>query len=320
MKDSNIYDTEIDNTDKNTIYSKEIELIGFNKKVLEFGCSTGYVSSILKQRGCRVTGIEIDENAAKKAREYCEKVIVGDVDTIDLDKELKEKKFDVILFGDILEHLKDTKKILIKSKDFLTKDGYSVLSIPNVAHWSTRLELLGGNFDYQKLGILDDSHLRFFTKKSITNLLEASGYFIEIIDYVKQEFDAAKVEATLKMLGGDVNLKKMSLILNEPDAEAYQYVIKASAFSEYKYIEKLSNDKIMLENEIKERKISLAEKDKQIDNLHVEIQNKDKYIHDLETVNIQNNQKINGIYGSISWKITFPFRYLHEKLIKLMNL
>lgn len=352
MKDSIIYDTEIDHS-KDTVYSKEIDLIGYNKNVLEFGCSTGFVSKLLMQRGCRITGIEMDENAAKKAEEYCEKVIVGDIDAMDLSKELGEQKFETALFGDILEHLKDPKRILIKTRDFLIEDGYIVISIPNIAHWSTRLELLGGNFDYQKLGIMDDSHLKFFTRKSITTLLEGSGYFVESIDFIKKDFDRIEIDHILKSKGfNDTETKKIFTLLNESDAEAYQYVIKASPSSEKKYLERLSGEKIALEKVIKEKDRCIAEKEKlisekdiQIQELHEFIKNKENHLHNLETanqekdVNINNIQleiqkkdthihnleetiteikkKLNIMSESISWKLTSPIRYFHSKLAEL---
>ena len=80
MKESSMYEYEINLEDKNSTVVKQLNFIGINKKVLEFGCSTGYVSKILKERGCAVTGIEIDEEAAKTAEAYCERVIIGDRD------------------------------------------------------------------------------------------------------------------------------------------------------------------------------------------------------------------------------------------------
>jgi SAM-dependent methyltransferase len=287
MKDSNIYDIEVGSGKKDTVYRKELDLIGLNKNVLEFGCSTGYVSKLLKQNGCRVTGIETDDKAANKARAFCEKIIVGDLEVIEFDKELKGEKFDVALFGDVLEHLKDPRSILLKTKDILTKDGYLVISIPNIAHWSIRLELLCGNFDYQTLGILDDSHLRFFTRKSITNLLEACGYFMESIDYIKQEVDWIKVNQVLKM--NEIDCKKICLMLAEPEAEAYQYLMKASIRSEHQYLEKLSAE--------------INEKNKQIQELHETIRSKENEISKLKTIIEENNRILNDISASLGWKI-----------------
>ncbi|MCX9073315.1 MAG: glycosyltransferase [Candidatus Methanoperedens sp.] len=303
MKDANIYDAEIDYCNKNTAYSKEIDLIGHNKRVLEFGCATGYVSKILEQRGCRVTGIEMDENAAKKASIYCEKIIIADIDIIELKEELKDNKFEVILFGDILEHLKNPKRILLQAKDFLSKDGYIVISIPNVAHWSIRMDLLFGNFDYQNLGLLDDSHLRFFTKKSIVSLLESCGYFIDSIDYSKQEVDWVKVDTVLKMKGfNEIDAKKILTMFNDMDAEAYQYVIKAVVCSEDKYLEKISSEKVLLEEKLKEKNISIAEKDKQIEELHEIIQTKEKNTHDLEITIAEKDKQIAEFHEIIQTK------------------
>ncbi|VVB56324.1 Ubiquinone biosynthesis O-methyltransferase [uncultured archaeon] len=320
MKDANNYEFEVNLNDKNHASTKAIELIGFNKKVLEFGCATGFISKILKDRGCAVTGIEIDKNAAKKAEEHCGRVIVGNLENLDFNKSLGDEKFDVIYFGDVLEHLKDPKRILLGIRNFLGKEGYLVISIPNIAHWSTRLELFNGNFDYQKIGILDDSHLRFFTKKSITNLLESCGYFIEAIDNVEQ-FDRTIINNILKMKGfNEIESYKIFLMLSQSGAEAYQYVIKAPACSEFKYIEKLSNEKISLEQEIKEKNINIAEKDKHIGELQNVVLEKDKQIqnleHNLETTIADNNKRINDIYSSTSWKITSPLRYFHSKLTK----
>ena len=317
IKDANNYGFEVNLNDKNHASTKGIELIGFNKKVLEFGCATGFISKILKDRGCTVIGIEIDKCAAKKAEDYCDRVIVGDLESLDFNESLGHEIFDVIYFGDVLEHLKDPKRILLGIKNFLSKDGYLVISVPNIAHWSTRLELFDGNFDYQTIGILDDSHLRFFTKKSITNLLESCGYFIEAIDYVEQ-FDRTIINNILKMKGfNEIESNKISLMLSQSDAEAFQFVIKASVCSEHKYLEKLSSEKKSLEQNIRDKNISIAEKDKQISELQ-KLQNivheKDKLIQELEAIIADNNKRINGIYNSTSWKITSPLRYFHSKL------
>ena len=290
MKESSVYEYEINLEDKNSTVVKQLDFIGFDKKVLEFGCSTGYVSKILKERGCAVTGIEIDEAAAKTAEAYCERVIVGNIETIDYNKQLSNEKFDVALFGDILEHLKNPKTILLKVKDFLKERGYIVLSIPNVAHWSTRLDLMCGKFNYQELGILDDTHLRFFTKKTITNLLELCGYYESSMDMVSQDVDWVKVSTVMRLKGlNDADIKNFSSILNDSEAVVFQYVIKAVPSAEPEYLKKISAEKISLEDRILklEEEITnisgqLNEKEQQIDNLNVAINGKDAQLRDLE--------------------------------------
>ena len=304
MKDSSVYEYEINFEAKNLAAVKELESVGFDKKVLEFGCSTGYVSKILKERGCAVTGIEIDGEAAKKAEAYCERVIVGDIENLDYNRQLGNEKFDVALFGDILEHLKDSKTILLKVKDFLKENGYIAISIPNIAHWSIRLDLLCGRFDYQEMGILDDTHLRFFTKRSIVNLLESSGYFVDSIDYVRQEIDWIKVNSMLKVKGvSESEIKGLSNILDNAEAEAYQYIIKAFPCSESRYFEKIKTEKIRLEEQIARLQEQAQQKDAQINQLQEQAQQKDAQIAQLqEEINqllqlksIRLHRKIEGV-------------------------
>ena len=158
-------------------HAKMVKLIGTNKKVLEVGCATGYISKRLKENGCSVIGIEIDPISSEVAKRYCDDVIVDDVESL---KEIpyKEKSFDVILFGDILEHLKYPQNILEKSEKYLKDDGFICISIPNIANWRIRLNLLFGKFEYTEGGLLDESHLRFFTKKTAEKFILDAGFRI----------------------------------------------------------------------------------------------------------------------------------------------
>jgi len=158
-----------------------VRLVGQNKRVLEVGCGKGFVSERLKQQGCIVTGIELNEEHAKRAERFCERLVVGNVESMKLD--FKPNSFDVLLFGDVLEHLHNPEKVLRKLKASLNDNGLIVASIPNIGNWKIRLGLLLGKFDYQDWGILDRTHLHFFTGKTARQLLEKAGYRI-----VKKEF------------------------------------------------------------------------------------------------------------------------------------
>lgn len=161
-------------------HSKVTKLVGKNKKVLDIGCATGYLSQEMVDNGCDVIGIEIDKDAAKIASEICKKIYVGEASQIIV--EVVEKNFDIILFSDVLEHLVDPISILKKSSSLLAKDGSIIISVPNVAYWKIRLMLLFGNFNYSKIGILDETHLRFFTYKTLRELVIDAGYVIDSID------------------------------------------------------------------------------------------------------------------------------------------
>jgi 2-polyprenyl-3-methyl-5-hydroxy-6-metoxy-1,4-benzoquinol methylase len=130
------------------------------------------------ERDCIVTGIEIDAEAAERARRYCENVHVSDLNRCEWINNIHEKTFDVVLLGDVLEHLADPARVLRQIDDVLATDASLVISLPNVVHWATRLRILMGQFDYQPWGTFDHTHLRFFTLKTARELIESVGYRI----------------------------------------------------------------------------------------------------------------------------------------------
>jgi len=164
-----------------SVHQKIIHFIGQNKKVLDVGCSEGILSKRLKQNGCDVVGIEIDQEAAQKAESFCDELILGDVESIHLNKDY-ENYFDIIIFADILEHLKDPLEVLKRFKNYLNDDGYIIISIPNIANWKMRLQLLFGHFDYREYGILDNGHLRFFNENSSKKMIKDAGFVISEFD------------------------------------------------------------------------------------------------------------------------------------------
>jgi methionine biosynthesis protein MetW len=156
-----------------------LDWVGTGKRVLELGCSTGYMSQYLTgKRNCRVTGVEVDEYAARQAAEFCQKVLVRDLNRSDWMVDLAKNSFDVVLMGDVLEHLADPQKVLIQIRDLLSVNASIVVCLPNALHWVTRLKLLLGRFDYQEGGTLDHTHLRFYTVKTARQLIEIGGYRI----------------------------------------------------------------------------------------------------------------------------------------------
>jgi len=154
-------------------------LIPENKKVLDVGCNTGYLGEkLIKDKKCTVYGIDYSKNAIDVAKKKLNYAKVFDLETYTLP--FPNDKFDVIIFGDVLEHVRQPEKVLLLFKKMLNKDGIIISSIPNVANINVRLSLLFGNWNYQQWGILDQTHLRFFTKKSIKKLFTENNY--EIID------------------------------------------------------------------------------------------------------------------------------------------
>lgn len=169
------YDITLDMS-TNSSQSLILRNIKSGSDVLEFGPATGYMTRYMKEElGCRVWCIEIDPQFAEKASIYCEKMFVLDIDRMEWVKQLKGKFFDHIIFADVLEHLQNPWQVLNNSKVFLKKNGTVLTSIPNIAHNAVVMELLQGKFNYRDEGLLDGTHLRFFTKDSIISLLKQAG-------------------------------------------------------------------------------------------------------------------------------------------------
>jgi glycosyltransferase involved in cell wall biosynthesis len=141
-------------------------------EVLEIGTATGYLSSEMAKLGCSVTGIEQDPDMAEIARQHCRELIVCDVEKLDF-AELGQ--YDAIVFGDVLEHLRNPREILQRVHKLLKPGGKVLMSLPNVANIWVRLNLLFGRFNYSRVGILDETHLRFFTLQTMKQLAAESG-------------------------------------------------------------------------------------------------------------------------------------------------
>ena len=149
---------------------------GNGRRLLDVGAADGLLSGKLTERGWRVTGIEADQSLAQASAGRCEHMIVAD-----LSRELPDLdgRFDAIVYGDVLEHLVDPLRVLVELNRALAENGFVVISVPNVAHFYVRLLLLLGRFDYIDRGILDSTHLRFFTERSLLAMIADAGLAIE---------------------------------------------------------------------------------------------------------------------------------------------
>jgi 2-polyprenyl-3-methyl-5-hydroxy-6-metoxy-1,4-benzoquinol methylase len=158
-----------------------IALVPPGSRVLDAGCSSGYLAEQLVARGCTVVGLELDPAAARLAEQWCERVLVGDVERMELD--LETASFDVVLCGDILEHLRDPGAALSRWRSLLRPGGRLVVSTPNVANWAIRISLLFGRFRYTDRGILDRTHAHLFTRRSLLESVRRAGYEPTVEDF-----------------------------------------------------------------------------------------------------------------------------------------
>lgn len=177
-----IFDILDKNTDDNYYLWSRNEMLEFipmeSKKILDVGCAEGLFGNLLKKKlNAEVWGVELDKNAAEKAKNNIDKILQGDITK--LYSELPEKFFDCIIFNDVLEHLVDPYCLLSNIKKYLTDDGTVVCSIPNVRHYKVLRNLLfKKQWKYEDSGVLDITHLRFFTKNSIIDMFKSLDYEI----------------------------------------------------------------------------------------------------------------------------------------------
>ncbi len=180
------YDFIPDLDNPSNVHHIERAMITPNAYVLDVGCHTGIFGAVLKkERSATVVGIDVDAPALQIARTRINEALLLNVEEPGWEQVLITqgwKQFDVVLFGDVLEHTRDPEAILIAAKKLLKPGGRIVVSIPNVAHWRIRLGLLFGRFHYTDSGILDNTHLRFYTSRSGHELLERCGYTITSSD------------------------------------------------------------------------------------------------------------------------------------------
>src|SRR5688572_1384695 len=166
---------------KNDAYSSHAVILdrlglGRGRTLLDAGAADGFLSELLTRQGWRVTALERDPAQAERARGRCAEVVVADLDEA---AQALSGPFDAIVYGDVLEHLSDPLATLVGINQALAADGRVIASVPNVAHLWVRLQLLGGRFDYTDRGILDRTHLRFFTRRTFVALLVQAGLSVE---------------------------------------------------------------------------------------------------------------------------------------------
>jgi len=216
-----IYKRTIDEDGDDSL-SKIIKYIEPDTAVLELGPATGYLTEYMQKKlNCSVDCVEISSEMAEVAEKYCRHMLVADLDKIDLQEQFKDETYDCILMTDVLEHLKENEKILKSCRNLLKENGKFILSVPNIAHASIIGGLFKGKFEYRDEGLLDQTHLRFFTRESITGLLEKCHFSIETVETVQKLPEDTEVADSLI----DLPVELQNAILNRKDSLTYQFII-----------------------------------------------------------------------------------------------
>ena len=197
------------------------------QRVLDVGCGAGVFGFTLKQRGTpEVHGIELDEAAGRQARELLDGVVVGDVETMELP--FDDGYFNCIVFADLLEHLYDPTAVLRKVARVLRPGGLMVMSIPNIRFYLTFAMLAAGRWKYEDAGIMDRTHIRFFTAVEMRNMVRAAGLRVSRM----RPLTASTPELLPRNPDGSVTMGNLTLTpqneMDYLDLLTIQYVILAT--------------------------------------------------------------------------------------------
>ncbi|MHB1523811.1 MAG: methyltransferase domain-containing protein [Candidatus Dormibacteria bacterium] len=222
------YDHDVDIGDLALSYGKIAQRIPASARVLDIGCATGsFGLALTAERSCQVTGIEVNPQLAEKARTRGLEVLVADVQAIPLRNLVGGRQFDVIILADVLEHLLEPRELLIQLHELLAAGGRVLVSIPNITHVDIQVMLSQDEWRYRSSGLLDSTHLRFFTLRTFSQMAAVCGFDVVATDRVVAPF-----------LGTEVLDSGRGLKLPLDQAEALRAVVAASNdnFQTYQHV------------------------------------------------------------------------------------
>lgn len=323
---------EIDN-DSGDSLSKLIKHVEPGSTILELGPANGYLTKYLNESlNCTVDCVELSSEMAKVTEKYCRNMVVADLDQIGLENYFNKESFDYIIIADVLEHLKEHEKTLKSCRNLLKKNGKLVLSIPNISHASIIGDLLNEKFEYRDSGLLDRTHLRFFTRESIKDLLKKCCYSIETIETVQKLPEDTEMEDSLMAFPTDLQ----KAILNRKDALTYQFIIVCHLNDEDRLIIKeedvavspidLRRDYIMSLNErilaldealLYKEQIFREQQDAATAERGAAIAERDAAIVECADAQLalkHNIDELKRIVSSKSWRMTAPLRAIRRSM------
>ena len=290
------YQASIDLSNKNNSHTLAYDLIekhanGGLLRVLEVGCSGGYFGAAVRAQGHTVWGVEPDYKSSQIAKEELDFAFNGTLD--DFYRQHKDEKFDVIVFGDVLEHFSNPASALVEVKAIMNDGGVIVASVPNVSHITVRAMLLEGRWEYNDLGIMDRTHLQFFTEETLVELFDLAGFNVEEIKKVRLSAKEAAQLVGLKVNNLFIKLIEETVI--DPNLDVFQNIVLARLSStKEKHVDvknpaNLSSDFQDLQKQNKQFKDQVASQNDSIERL---------------------NDQLLQMNSSTSWKLTAPLRYI----------
>lgn len=215
------YGIPIDLTNDGDSRARVLHLVRPARTVLELGASVGLMTQVMHEWGIRVTTVEYDPQARDLLSSVSERVIIGDLDSPDTLDQVGDAQFDLVLASDVLEHLKDPLRCLTQAARFAAPDGRVILSIPNVAHGDIRLALLMGRFEYADLGLLDRTHIRFFTRATLADLIARAGLVPTVWHRTERPIGESEIPVPPRLVKWG-----RRVLADDPDADTYQWIVE----------------------------------------------------------------------------------------------
>lgn len=208
---------------QHTAAAKIVRMVGHGQRVLELGSGPGAITRLLHANGCRVTALEIDAQAIEIVSPFCEQVIACNLNDPDWPQMLSgSSPFDMIVAGDVLEHLYDPWGTLAKLAPLLAQNGQIVFSVPHAGHNAVIACLLSGDFEYQPWGLLDKTHIRFFGIRNIQRLANDADYKIIEADFVIKN----PAQTEFAKLWRRLPVQTRSVLDSNPFGTIYQVVVR----------------------------------------------------------------------------------------------
>ena len=206
------------------------------QRVLELGTGPGTVTRILHAKGCKVTGVEMDPETLATCAPFCERTVQANLEDPQWAAPLAGERFDAIICADVLEHLRDPRPLLNQLHGFLKPGGSVLMSLPNASHLTVVASLLGGRFPYQKNGLLDHTHLKFYGREDLDALLRECGLLWQHWHTVQVDPAQAELKAYWHLLDEET---QAFLKAKCADGDVYQHVVRAQPATDAAHLQNL---------------------------------------------------------------------------------
>ena len=213
------YDFEL-SLDEHTSVGKIVSQIKDHSSVLEFGPGNGRMTRyLISEKKCSVSIVEFDQELYENVMKYAHDGFLGDIEKYDWTEYFDGKKYDYIVFADVLEHLSNPELTLEKVIPFLAKDGKLLITFPNIAHNSVLIDLFNNKLDWNQYGLLDKTHNTFYTQSGFEKLFGRLGLNIAIEDYTYSQVGQNEIQAFYE----DLPISSQYDFKNRLFGEVYQY-------------------------------------------------------------------------------------------------